>query len=151
MVDKLKRSSGKPVQYSAALHHRVLLIRAIELLLTLFYKKMYPDKLAHVKKWEREKIVNLGLADYPLPPKNSPAKDISFTSWDSEKVSNFGLTAARAVKNIHRSQHQPKEKLSDKNLTPKIAPVQINKKSQTQIGLKNDNSIDDFFKILGYE
>ncbi len=150
MVER-KRSSGKPVQYNTALHHRALLIRAIELLLTLFYKKTHPDKLAHIKKWEREKIVNLGLADYPLPPKTSPAKDISFTSWDSEKVSNFGLTGAHAVKNAHRSQHQPKEKLSDTNLTPKIAPVQIKKKSQTQIGLKNDNAIDDFFKILGYE
>lgn len=151
MIDKPKRFSGKPVQKSAGLHNRALLIRIIELLIRLFYKKPPHDRLAHFKKWEREKIVNLGLADHPLPPQNSPAKDIAFSSWDYEKVANFGLTTPRTVKNIHRSQHQSKERLLDTDLTPKIAPVQMKKKSQTQISLKNDNAIDDFFKILGYE
>lgn len=151
MVDKRKRLSEKPV-HNAALRRRALLIRAIKSIIA-FYKKTQHDKLAHFKKWEREKIVNLGLAAHPLPPSHSPAKDIAFTSWDREKVSNFGLTSARVVKNAHRSQHLPKEKQTHQNqdLTPKISPVQAWKKEQNQTSLKNDKAVDDFFKILGYE
>ena len=150
MIDRRKRS-GEKLAYGVALPRRALLIRAIELLLSAFYKKTHPDKLARTKKWEREKIVNLGLTNHPLPPVLSAARDISFSSWNYEKVSSFGLSTPHEVKNSHRSEHQPKERLSDADLTPKISPVQIKKKNQTQISSKNDNSIDDFFKILGYE
>lgn len=152
MVDKRKRVSGRPVHSSAGLPRHALLIRTLELLISLFYKKTPQDKLAHLKRWEREKVTNLGLAAQPSHPKQSLAKDVSFTSWDREKVSNFGLTASHAVKNAHRDHHQPKRKQhQDQDLTPKISPAQAWKKEQNQVRSKNENSIDDFFKILGYE
>ena len=150
MIDRRKHSRKKPAN-NAALPRCALLIHAIELLLSVFYKKSHPDKLTYVKKWEREKITHLGLAAHPLSTPHLPAKDISFSSWDYEKISNFGLTTPRVVKRLQQTQHQPKEKLSDTDFTPKILPDQIKKKAQNPIAFKNDNSIDDFFKILGYE
>lgn len=150
MVDKRKRLSEKPLHNNAGVRRRALLFRAIELIIT-FYKKKQEDKLAHFKKWEREKIVNLGLSDHPLSPNPSPAKDISFSSWDYEKVSNFGLSKPHVVKNFHRDKHLPREKQSDEKLTPKIAPAKAWKNDQNQTSFKNDKPVDDFFKILGYE
>lgn len=151
MVDKRKRLSGKLAR-NAALPRHALLIHAFKLIVAL-YKKTQHDKLAHFKKWEREKIVNLGLADYPLPLTHSPSKDITLTSWHREKIANFGLTASHAAKSSPPIVHQPKENHSDSDakFTPKISPVQTWKKDQNQTGFKSDNSIDDFFKILGYE
>lgn len=151
MVDKRMRLSGKSVHSGAALSRHALLIRTIELLITLFYKKPHQDKLSYLKPWEREKIINLGLASYPLHQNRSPTKDINFSSWDHEKVTNFGLTKSQVVKNAHRIHHFPKPKQTQKDLTPKISPVQAWKKEQNQTSFKNDNAIDDFFKILGYE
>lgn len=153
MVDKRKRVGGRPTHSSASLPRHALLIRTIELLISLFYKKTPQDKLAYLKQWEREKVIKLGLAAHP--PRQSPpaTKDVSFTSWDREKVTNFGLTKSHVVKNTHRHQHLPKQKPTptDQDLTPKLSPAQAWKKEKTQMRPNNDNSIDDFFKILGYE
>lgn len=152
MIDKHQRLSRKATHGVSSPRH-ALLIRAMERLLSAFYKKSNPEEPVHFKRWEHEKIVHLGLADFPLQPPYSAAKDISFSSWDYEKVSNFGLSTSRAVKNLPREQHQPKQNRidSDEKFTPKISPVKAWKKDQHQISLKNDRPIDDFFKILGYE
>lgn len=160
MINKRKPSSGKSMQYSTALPRRALLFRAIEVLLSLFYKKSHIDKEEHFKRWEREKIVNLGLASHPVPTKYSSAKEIALKSWDREKVSNFGLSTPRVAKNVHRTEHLPQEKPIERDLTPKIAPVQSWKKTpkpnvieKTLPANANNlgDSIDDFFKVLGYE
>ena len=153
MIDKYKRVNGRAVHSSAALPRHALLIRTLELLISLFYKKTPQDKLAHLKQWEREKAIKLGLAAHPPRQSHSLTKDVAFTSWDREKVTNFGLTKSHVVKNAHRNHHLPKQKQThqDQDLTPKISPAQAWKKEKNQATPKNDNSIDDFFKILGYE
>lgn len=150
MVDQRKRLSGNPVRSAAALPRRALLIRTLELLISLFYKKPPQDKFAHLKQWEREKAIKLGLADHPPSQNHSSAKDVHFTSWDREKVTNFGLSKSAVIKKPHRTHH-PKPKQTQTDLTPKISPVQAWKKEQNQLNTKNDHAIDDFFKILGYE
>lgn len=150
MVDKRKRLSEKPVRSNAALPRHALLIRTIELLISLFYKKPSQDELAHLKHWEREKFIKLGLAAHPPRQNHSSAKDIHFTSWDREKVTNFGLSKSAVIQKPHRIHH-PKPKQTQTDLTPKISPAQAWKKEQNQFSSKSDNAIDDFFKILGYE
>lgn len=152
MMNKRQRLSDKTKLNSPVSQRHALLISIFNLIAVL-YKKSHPDKLAHFKKWEREKIVNLGLAAHSLPPTHSPTKDIAFKSWHREKITNFGLTATSIAKKIPSPVHQPKQKSADADtkLTPKISPVQNWKKDQNQNSFKNDNTIDDFFKILGYE
>jgi hypothetical protein len=151
MVARRKRLIEKPAYSHAGLLRRALLIRTLELLKSLFYKKQSKDEFKYSKRWEREKVSNFSLASAPLHSKHSPADDIHFSSWDSEKVFSFGLSKTKAVKKFHHHKQQlPKEKVTDEELTPKIAPVKW-KRTQNQGTLENEKTVDDFFKILGYE
>lgn len=158
MVDRLERLNGSPVLFSAVLPSCAIFVRTLHLLITIFYKKTPQDKQQQLKQWQREKIINLGLGSHAEPPPRSPAKDVDFVSWDRKKITDFGLSKPQVYKKTPKI-HQPKQKLTDADLTPKITPVQAWKKEGNpawkkegnQISFDKDSAVDDFFKILGYD
>lgn len=158
MAEKRKGLSGKPKHFSAAVSCRASLIRAGKLFVTLFYKKPHQDKFSHLKQWEREKIFNFELrACTQRQSPFLPQEEVYSICWKRDKVNSLGLAESHTHnKNLHRNQHQPsKQKLTDQDLTPKISyknnPPQAWKKERDQTKSNDDNLVDDFFKILGYE
>lgn len=80
-----------------------VLNRITDMVVVNLCKKVYQDRLAYVKKWEREKIVNLGLTETMLPYAPIPDnKNFCFSAWEREKVRQFGLIGAGSHKTIYR-------------------------------------------------
>jgi hypothetical protein len=80
-----------------------VLNRITDMVVVNLCKKVYQDRLAYVKKWEREKIVNLGLTETMLPYAPIPDnKNFCSSAWEREKVRQFGLIGAGSHKTIYR-------------------------------------------------
>jgi hypothetical protein len=91
MVEKTQHPYGNSARSGAAVFHRAWSISAIELLISVFYKKNAQQELASFKKWEREKKMDLGLARCAPRSNDSIGSDIYFSSWKNEKKTQFGL------------------------------------------------------------
>lgn len=98
MVEKTQHPKEKTIQSRTALLHYALSVSAIELLISVFYKKTAQSELTTFRNWQREKVNDFGLAT-ALPRSNdSLSKDIHFTSWNHEKIANFGLSQSIGYK-----------------------------------------------------
>ncbi len=97
-----------------------LLHRLTEIVVVNLCKKVYQDRLAYVKKWEREKIVNLGLTETILPYTPIPDnKNFCSSAWQREKVKQFGLIGAGSHKTVYRDDPYYQQEQREQHLLQK--------------------------------
>jgi hypothetical protein len=81
--------------------HSSVCDKIAEMLLTTVCKKAYQDRFAYVKKWEKEKIIHLGLTNTIVQQLPLDDKRFYTSAWEKEKLSEFGLIGAGS----HRSHY----------------------------------------------
>jgi hypothetical protein len=167
MLDKYKRLIEESIAYKAVLPSSAWLAHTFDSFVAAFYEKPQKDDLAYFKKWEREKILSLGLASAPDPLKRSRAKNIRFRSWHQEKAQSLGLSTPSAPKSppqpVQFSLHKPALPTFKPSFSLNIAKIrQLNLRLQTLMEGKiephqvidkmvPEKAGEDFFKTLGYE
>jgi hypothetical protein len=149
-----KHFNQRATRSNAVLPHHPLPIRAIKLLVALFGKKQPVDKLAHLREWEREKIIKLGLTVNSSNHNRHHTQQVNFGSWRNEKVTHFDLAESVSDKKSHKNQYVTKkqwpEEMPEKTNNQDVVstPKQPSSPSRT---FKKAQEVDEFFEILGYE
>ncbi len=113
--------------FSDYLHHEVaqpntissIFNRLSQRIVMTVCKKVYQDRLAYVKNWEREKIIQLGLTDTILPSFSVPSKNISLSVWKKEKERQFGLIGAGSHRSTFREDPYAHHELKGQGLLHK--------------------------------
>lgn len=169
--ERLDNGMGRVAHYSVC-------DRITEMLLTTVCKKAYQDRFAYVKKWEKEKIIQLGLTNTIVQQLPLDDKRFYTSAWEKEKLSEFGLIGAGSHRShyFEESGYQPPQKsllhsilMAGKQAFALLADQisiaremmdedelyeeEINQSQsvQAQTEPKQGKKIDKFLKDLGYE
>jgi len=152
--------------------------RIAEMLLTTVCKKAYQDRFAYVKRWEKEKIIQLGLTNTIVQQLPLDDKRFYTSAWEKEKLSEFGLIGAGSHRShyFEESDYQPSQQgfvfkilaigkqafalLAEQiNVAREMMDedelyeedIQQTASLQRQTEAKQGKEIDKFLKDLGYE
>jgi hypothetical protein len=128
--------------------HYSLFNRLSDTLLMTVCKKAYQDRLAYVKRWEREKIVNLGLTETIVSQPPVDNKNFRCSAWEKEKVSQFGLIGAGSHRSLYREDPYYQQEQRENNLLRKTLGVGkqfVALLAEQIIAAREENVEDDAF------